>query len=164
MWLAAPPGYPFAYRNRSRERLRFQSVGSAWERYPDWVRALDGYSGVYVIRDLTARGPRIAYVGESHRDRLYGTFTRHFQVWARGQGKGYSAHDPGLTYDRDRSDAAAIITSRDRAYDTQNAFIAWLRPRDNVVGAVANNDDHDDDDNDAFAVPSFVADDEPIPF
>ena len=151
---------PSAYRNRSRARLRFRPVGTPSERYPDWVRALDGHSGVYVIRERTTRGPRIAYVGESHRNRLYGTLTRHFQSWTRsGQVHDvYSAHDPGLTYRRDRCDAAAILTPADRAVEIQNALIAWLRPRDNIVGALAA------DDVDELAMPSFVTDDEPIPF
>lgn len=157
MWSHAWP----AYRNRSRSRLRFRPVGASSEPYPDWVRALDGHSGVYVIRERTARGPRIAYVGESHRGRLYGTLTRHFQSWTRyGQVHGaYSAHDPGVTYRRDRCDAAAIVTAADRAVEIQNALIAWLRPRDNIVGALA------DDAYDDLAVPSFAApDDDPIPF
>ena len=161
MWFIAPPAYaPPAYRNRSRARLRFRPVGASSERYPAWVSALVGHSGVYVIRERTARGPRIAYVGESHRGRLYGTLTRHFQSWARyGQVHDvYSAHDPGMTYRRDHCDAAAIVTPADRAVEIQNALIAWLRPRDNIVGALAQRDD------DEVAMPSFVDDAEPIPF
>lgn len=148
------------YRNRRGGRLRFQPVGGSFEPYPEWVRVLEGHSGVYVIREHTARGPRIVYVGESHRGRLYGTLTRHFQSWKRhGQVHDvYSAHDPGLTYRRDRCDAAAFITPSNRAVEIQNALIGWLRPRDNIVGKPA----YDGED---FALPvSLVADDEQIPF
>lgn len=119
-------------------RLRFRSVGARYERYPDWIQSLRGASGVYVIRLRHGRKRRVVYVGESHGDRLYGTLTRHFQVWSRqkrfwrGQ---YSAHDPGLTYPRALCDAAALVTPADRAIEIQNALIRWLRPRDNIVGA-----------------------------
>jgi len=152
------------YRNRSRERLRFRPVGYSGGPYPAWVRALDGQSGVYVIREHEARGPRIVYVGESGGDRLYSTLTRHFQSWSR---KGrvyqkYSEHDPGLTYQRERCDAATIITPADRAYDIQIAFIQWLRPRDNLIGQPDDSADDSNDEDDL--APSFVDDDEPIPF
>lgn len=139
------PAAPTHLRNRSRfARLQFRPVGRRGERYPDWVRDLDDRSGVYVIRERGSHGPRVVYVGESHADRLYGTLTRHFQTWSRqkqfwsGQ---WSAHDPGLTYERGRCDAAAYVTPIDRAVDIQNALIAWLRPRDNVLGVPRVNDD-----------------------
>lgn len=56
--------------------LSYRPVGGRGEPYPEWVRALKGKSGVYVIRE---RG-EVVYVGESHAGRLYETLTRHFQT------------------------------------------------------------------------------------
>src|SRR6185436_14527736 len=86
--------------------LSYRSIGERGEPYPDWVRALDGKAGVYVIRELDAAGsPEVVYVGSS-TGRLYDTLTRHFQAWRRWKGfwKGQygEGHDPGLTYDRNR--------------------------------------------------------------
>ena len=61
--------------------LIYRPVGTTGERYPDWVRALDGKSGVYVIKEVQRDGSaQIVYVGESHSDRLYNTLTRHLQT------------------------------------------------------------------------------------
>ncbi|MEZ4404490.1 MAG: hypothetical protein R3B06_31005 [Kofleriaceae bacterium] len=118
-------------------RLRFRRVGAPGERYPAWVRSLDGHSGVYVIREYDGRRPAIVYVGESHTDRLYGTLTRHWQAWSRhGRlAREFSAHDPGLIYDRSRCDAAAVVTSACVAVELQNALIGHLTPRDNIIAA-----------------------------
>jgi hypothetical protein len=67
------PPHGFALRNAG---LVYRPVGAPRERYPDWVRELDGKSGVYVIRD--ERSHEILYVGSSST-RLYDTLTRHFQ-------------------------------------------------------------------------------------
>ncbi len=68
------PACECEHRNGS---LVYRPVGEVAEPYPDWVRALRGHSGVYVIRDR-ASGETL-YVGESHTGRLYQTLTRHFQ-------------------------------------------------------------------------------------
>jgi len=86
-------------RNR-RGGMTYRPLGGRGERYPDWVQALRGKSGVYVIRERDADGrPIVVYVGESHSNRLYDTLTRHFQEWRRWKGywKGQYAegHDPG---------------------------------------------------------------------
>jgi len=70
--------YGSTFRNAA---LSYRPMGELGEPYPDWVRALAGKSGVYVIREITNDGsPQVVYVGESHTDRLYNTLTRHFQV------------------------------------------------------------------------------------
>jgi hypothetical protein len=56
--------------------LVYRPVGSSGDRYPAWVRELDGKSGVYVIRDANSHD--VLYVGSSST-RLYDTLTRHFQ-------------------------------------------------------------------------------------
>ena len=151
-------------------RLEFLPVGNPGARYPAWVRALDGKSGVYVIREYDdhERAWVIVYVGESHRGRLYGTLTRHWQRWVRGADDEYrhaeqSDHDPGLTYARARCEAAALITSSDRARDVQDALIRWLVPRDNILGAdpVTEEAPIDVDDDDARAP---YAHDDAVPF
>jgi hypothetical protein len=112
----------------------YRPIGASGDAYPDWVRALKGQSGVYVIRE--SGGP-IVYVGSSV-GRLYDTLTRHFQTWRRYKGfwKGqYGAgHDPGLTYKRDRVEVAVRITNPSEALDEESRLIHRLRPRDNLIG------------------------------
>ncbi len=120
-------------------RLAFRQVGNRDESYPDWVQALRGKSGVYVIRERQRDGSApIVYVGESHTDRLHETLTRHFQAWRRWKGfwRGQFAegHDPGLTYDRDAAEAAVVITPPHHALEMEARLIRRLRPRDNLIG------------------------------
>lgn len=64
--------------------LTYRPVGEPGEPYPDWVRALAGKSGVYVIRELGDDGSHeIAYVGESTR---IGCTTRSRVTSKRGVG------------------------------------------------------------------------------
>jgi hypothetical protein len=119
--------------------LTYRPLGASGSAYPDWVRALKGRSGVYVIRELARDGStEIVYVGESHTNRLYETLTRHFQTWRRWKGywKGQYAegHDPGLTYDRARVEVATRITSPSAALDEEARLILRLQPRDNLRG------------------------------
>jgi hypothetical protein len=114
--------------------LSYRPIGGRGEPYPDWVRALKGRSGVYVIRE---RGV-VVYVGESSANRLYETLTRHFQTWRRAKGfwkGGYAeGHDPGLTYDRTSVEVAVRMTSAEKALDEEARLIKRLKPRDNLVG------------------------------
>lgn len=131
-----PP--PDEYRNRG---MRFRSVGHSAEPYPDWIRALKGKSGVYLIRELDEHGePVIVYVGESHTDRLYDTLTRHLQQWRRWKGfwKGQygQGHDPGLTYDRGAVEVATRVVSPEEAIDLEARLIRRYSPRDNINGQV----------------------------
>ncbi len=133
---AMTQGAATAPRNAS---LSYRPVGNRGEPYPEWIRALDGKSGVYVIREIGADGkPEIVYVGSSSADRLYDTLTRHFQQWRRWKGfwRGQygEGHDPGLTYKRDRVDVAVRITPASRALDEEARLIRRLRPRDNLIG------------------------------
>lgn len=131
-----PP--PDEYRNGG---LRFRSVGHTAEPYPDWIRALKGKSGIYVIRELDENGePVIVYVGESHTDRLYDTLTRHLQQWRRWKGfwRGQygQGHDPGLTYDRGAVEVATRVVSPEEAIDLEARLIRRYSPRDNINGQV----------------------------
>jgi hypothetical protein len=128
--------------------LKYRPVGSSGEPYPDWVRALDGKSGVYILRETQDDGTaETVYVGESHTGRLYQTLTRHFQTWRRakkfwaGQYTGSQSHDPGLTYDRDRMSVAVRVLSPDRALAEEARLIARLRPRDNLIGQPVDDQD-----------------------
>src|SRR5690349_11329061 len=59
--------------------LSYRPIGGTGERYPAWVRALHGKSGVYLIRERQSDGTNpVVYIGESHANRLYQTLTRHF--------------------------------------------------------------------------------------
>ena len=100
---------------------RFRSVSKKGGRFPDWVRALDGKSGVYVIKNQVFNS--IMYVGESHSGQLYGTLTRHFQRW-RGQGSGH-------TYPLFNSVVAVEVVSPSRALRRQVELIEELGPLDN---------------------------------
>ena len=137
----------FELRNAA---LRYRSVGASGEPYPDWVRALDGKSGVYIFRETQDDGTtEIVYVGESHSGRLYQTLTRHFQTWRRakkfwaGQYTGSQRHDPGLTYDRERMSVAVRVLPANRALAEEARLIARLRPRDNLIGQPV--DDYQDE-------------------
>jgi hypothetical protein len=127
--------------------LKYRPVGGSGDPYPDWLRALDGKSGVYILRELQRDGTsETVYVGESHSGRLYQTLTRHFQTWRRakkfwtGQYTGSQSHDPGLTYDRDRITVAVRVLSPDRALTEETRLIARLRPRDNLLGQPVDDD------------------------
>jgi hypothetical protein len=129
---AAAPPRP---RNAGVARLVYRPVGDRGEPYPDWLRALRGESGVYVIRE---RGV-VVYVGESHTGRIYETLTRHFQAWRRWKrwwdGQYGEGHDPGLTYDRASVDVAVRVTDHgDPAIEEEAALIRALAPRDNLNG------------------------------
>jgi hypothetical protein len=120
--------------------LSYRPIGTSG-RYPDWVRALRGRSGVYLIRERQRDGTNpVVYIGESHANRLYQTLTRHFQTWRRhkkfwsGQYTGSQAHDPGLTYPRARCTVAVRVLSAERALSEEARLIARLRPRDNLIG------------------------------
>ncbi|MBV8757170.1 MAG: peptidoglycan DD-metalloendopeptidase family protein [Deltaproteobacteria bacterium] len=116
----------------------YRPVGAANEPYPEWVRALRGKAGVYVIRDTTSR--EIVYVGSS-TTQLYDTLTRHFQTWRRWKGfwRGQygEGHDPGLTYPRHRVEVAVRVTSPNQALDEEMRLIRKLKPRDNLTGVPA---------------------------
>jgi len=116
----------------------WRTVGGTGERYPEWVRALDGKSGAYAIRTTGVFAPTVVYVGESHTGSLYKTLTRHFQGWSRSRAKSWWAGqfspaqtDPGHTYPRDKCEVFVNVTSRGGALDRQNALIRRFKPRDN---------------------------------
>jgi len=110
-------------------RLSFRSVSAGLlgdffdAKYPAWLRALRGKSGVYVIR--SANNKQVLYVGESHTGNLYETLTRHFQSW--------SGRTAGVTYGRGSVLVAVKVTTAGRAVDTQNRLICELSPRDNTL-------------------------------
>ena len=113
----------------------YRALGESGDAYPEWVRALKGKAGVYVIRDLESR--EIVYVGSS-AGQLYDTLTRHFQTWRRWKGfwRGQygEGHDPGLTYPRNAVEVAVRITSPSKSLDEEMRLIRRLKPRDNLIG------------------------------
>jgi len=133
---AEAEGIPLLGASVRNGGLSYRSVGERGEPYPDWVRALRGKSGVYVIRDLDSS--ETLYVGESHTNNLYATLTRHFQEWRRYKGfwRGHYAegHDPGLTYPRGSVEVAVRVLPSSEAIDEEARLIRRLRPRDNLLG------------------------------
>lgn len=131
-WSVVAPPNALVARNGG---FLYRPVGDSGDAYPDWVRALKGKAGVYVIRDKDSR--EIVYVGSS-AGRLYDTLTRHFQTWRRWKGfwKGQygEGHDPGLTYERDSVEVAIRLTSPAKSLDEEMRLIARLKPRDNLIG------------------------------
>lgn len=119
---------------RNASGFHYRPVGVRGEDYPDWVRALKGKAGVYIIRET---GGEIVYVGSS-AGQLYDTLTRHFQRWRRWKGfwKGQYAegHDPGMTYPRSSVEVAIRLTTPNDSLDEEMALIRRLRPRDNLIG------------------------------
>ena len=97
----------------------FRAVG-AYRRFQPWVRALQGASGVYIIRAVAGT---ILYIGESHTGRLYETLTRHFQDW--------NGQTAGPSYHRGRVEAAVALVPAEHAVAVQNALIASHAPEDN---------------------------------
>src|SRR3954470_22931028 len=46
--------------------LKYRPVGGSGDPYPDWVRMLDGKSGVYILREIQRDGStEVVYVGQS---------------------------------------------------------------------------------------------------
>lgn len=129
---------PLSLRNGGD--LHYRPIGEPGEPYPEWVRALVGQSGVYVIREIAADGSKeVVYVGMSQTDRLYNTLTRHFQKWRRWKSYWHDhpygeGHDPGMTYKRGSVEVATRITSRADALDEEARLIKRLQPRDNILG------------------------------
>lgn len=108
--------------------------------FAPWLAALrqGQHSGVYLIRD--AETEEILYIGESHRNRLYETLTRHLYPW-NGPGSGPS-YAPGYV------EVAVIVaeTPLDDPVTDQYALIQRLRPRDNVFdGRTLFQESHDED-------------------
>jgi hypothetical protein len=138
-WELVPDPNALIARNAS---LVYRQVGASGEPYPEWVRALKGKSGVYVIREI---GGDIVYVGSSSAGRLYETLTRHLQAWRRYKGfwKNQYAEgaDPGLTYERDSVEVAVRVTSPNDALDEEMRLIARLAPRDNQIGQREHNEE-----------------------
>lgn len=122
-------------RVRNGGTSSYRMLGERGDAYPEWVRALKGKAGVYIIRD--AETHECLYVGSS-AGRLYDTLTRHFQTWRRFKGfwRGQYAEgaDPGLTYPRADVEVAVRLTSPGDALDEEMRTIARLRPRDNQIG------------------------------
>ena len=138
---AAEAGIPLRDPSAPRNgTLKYRPVGERGEPYPEWLLAMRGQSGVYVIRERERDGdPVVVYVGQSSTGRLYETLTRHLQDWRRWKKfwGGYTGgHDPGLTYDRARVEVAVKITSPNDALDEEARLIRRLRPRDNIQGQI----------------------------
>jgi excinuclease UvrABC nuclease subunit len=90
----------------------------------EWVKALKGKSGVYVVRERGFLGS-VLYVGESHTGRLYSTLLRHFQHW--------TGPTAGPTFPVSKVELAVIRTPAGKAIELQNAVIAEYRPKLNVA-------------------------------
>lgn len=123
-------------------KLVYRPIGTEGEPWPEWVRYLDGVSGVYVIREK--HGDKIVYVGSS-KGRLYDTITRHFQNWKRAKkfwtGMRGAGHDPGMVYKRNAHTIAVKTTDKGEALETEADLIARLKPRDNLVARPDGGDD-----------------------
>ena len=117
------------------EIFPFAEIGGApGQRYPQWLRDLDGRNGVYVIREIDSGS--ITYVGESHSSRLYGTLTRHFQHWSP------KYNTAGPTYDRDQVEVAVVLVPKTHALYLQNDLICALDPEDNRLVCGETDESH----------------------
>jgi hypothetical protein len=90
----------------------------------DWVKALRGKSGVYIIRERGFMGD-VLYAGESHSGRLYSTLLRHYEHW--------SGPTAGPTFPVSKTEVAVIRTPAGKAIELQNAVIAEYKPKFNVA-------------------------------
>ena len=112
---------------RSARRTAWRSPWSSRsDSWADWIKALDGKSGVYVIRN--SRSKQILYVGRSYTGRLKKTLIRHFQRW-----KGLNA---GVVYRRGEVEVSVkVMPKRSGTIErVEQRYIAGLRPRDNETG------------------------------
>jgi excinuclease UvrABC nuclease subunit len=91
----------------------------------EWVKALKGKSGVYIIRERRFMG-KILYCGESHSSRLDTTLLRHFQHW--------TGPTAGPTFPVSKVEVAVVRTRANNALDMQNAIISEYAPELNIVG------------------------------
>ena len=94
----------------------------------DWVKALKGKSGVYLIReksDWIIFAGDVVYIGESHTNRLKSTLLRHFQRW--------TGKTAGATFAVSKVEVAVVRCPANRALSLQNALIEEYRPRLNTV-------------------------------
>jgi len=94
----------------------------------DWVKALKGKSGVYLIREKNGFlffAGEVVYVGESHSNRLYSTLLRHFQRW--------SGKTAGPTFAVSKVEVAVVRCPANRAITLQNSIIEEYRPRLNTA-------------------------------
>jgi excinuclease UvrABC nuclease subunit len=103
--------------------LEFRAVKNG-RAVADWVKALKGKSGVYVIREPGFLG-EVLYCGESHSNRLYATLLRHFQRW--------TGPTAGPTFPVSKVEVAVIRTPAPKAVELQNAVIAEYRPKLNIA-------------------------------
>lgn len=119
-------------------KITWYPLGGASDAYPQVIGKLKKSSGVYAIRHRGWLSKTVVYVGESHSGNLYKTLVRHFQAWNRGKGWWTGQYapaqtDPGHTYDRASHEVAFRVASPARALALQAAWIASLKPRDNVI-------------------------------
>ncbi len=107
--------------------LEFRPVKEG-RQIADWVKALKGKSGVYLIReksDWIIFAGDVVYVGESHTDRLYSTLLRHFQHW--------TGKTAGATFAVSKVEVAVVRCPAKRALALQNSIIEEYRPRLNTT-------------------------------
>jgi hypothetical protein len=90
----------------------------------EWVKALKGKSGVYLIREQGIFGS-VLYAGESHSGRLYSTLLRHFQHW--------TGPTAGPTFPVSRVVVAVLRTPPGKAVELQNDIIAEYSPKFNIA-------------------------------
>ena len=107
--------------------LEFRPVKEG-RQISDWVKALKGKSGVYLIREKNGFlffAGEVVYVGESHTSRLYSTLLRHFQHW--------TGKTAGATFAVSKVEVAVVRCPANRALALQNALIEEYRPRLNTT-------------------------------
>jgi hypothetical protein len=127
-----------------REGL-FYEVGAYQQRYPDWLRDLEGECGAYAIR-WTDTG-EVVYVGESHSGHLRKTLTRHLQAWQTPHWfDEMSGRGEDLSYPREEVEVAVWLSNCSDAQELQVELICELQPRDNTYGTECEGDVDEFDD------------------
>ena len=107
--------------------LEFRPVKEG-RQIADWVKALKGRSGVYLIRkktDFLFFNGEVVYIGESHTNRLNSTLLRHFQHW--------TGKTAGATFAVSKVEVAVVRCPANRAIALQNSLIEEYRPRLNTT-------------------------------
>ncbi|MDR0901717.1 MAG: hypothetical protein LBM92_02990 [Opitutaceae bacterium] len=118
----------------------YRDISPVKHRWPGWLNATNGRSGVYVIR--RRRGHATLYVGESHTGNLRRTLQRHFWHW-----KGKTA---GVTYDTGEIEVAIELLPPSKAVSRQNELIQSLAPEDNTLSPLDTAEAAQEDDGNPF--------------
>ena len=126
-------------------------------RYPVWVRALRGKSGVYLVRDRVTK--QVIYVGRG-RTCIKKSIVRHFQAW---QDRNRLWHHYAL-FDREAVEVKVYCIRPEWVIATEADLIALHKPTLNVRREESSRTREPGDDDDEIDRFEFDNDVDEVPF